>query len=173
MNGQNGEIAIPSNRPAIPAILMRPRRDILSKLQLDRTLPLSFFKSEQSLPLHPGLRSPGFELKRVGKFSEIDAHSTEMPAEKHDRFSTHDTVSGDEFRCENDSLNKPQLFKLQPISKQGAPAHPNSKFKSPSCNARSKSFCVQDTRVSKSNQQKRSPEVLFDSILSHDARCHY
>ena len=138
-----------------PLAAMRPRKDSLARLQ-NRAVSKSFNKPEQIHSLHPGLRSPGLELKRIEKYADDDRHNIESPARKPGCDASDDSESGDECGV----LKKPQLIKLQPISKQLSPAHPNSKFKSPSCNARSKSFCVRDTRVSKSSQEKKSPEVL-------------
>ena len=95
---------------------------------------------------------------------DIETRSMELPARNSDCGASGDSESDDEFQCASDKLKRQQMIKLQPISKQRL-LHPNSKFKSPTCSARSKSFCVQDTRMSRSSPQKKSSEVLIPQFI--------
>ena len=136
----------------------------MARLQ-DRALSPAYNKSEHFQPLHPGQISPGLELKKIRKFMDIETRSMELPARNSDcGASSGDSESDDEFQCASDKLKRQQMIKLQPISKQRL-LHPNSKFKSPTCSARSKSFCVQDTRMSRSSPQKKSSEVLIPQFI--------
>jgi hypothetical protein len=80
-------------------------------------------------------------------------------------FWMHKLISAtDNIRTENCIVEK-AADDQTPISKHRLPAHPNSKLivKRPTCSARSKSFCVQDTRVSRSCPHKKSSVVFFSA----------